>query len=131
MVKAINYHYSPIYGSTGQTGSLPNATEIGYTSNSDNLIIDFAPLRAEYMAVVDTNADGVFNNQDTATYGKQPASIATAVERVVDRLDLLLCSGSLKARYGSNPDTPRKVLLDALNSIRASSNSTTPGRPPR
>lgn len=128
VVKAINYHYVPIYGSNGQsTGSLPNAAEVGYTTNSDNLIIDFEPLRAEYMAVVDANGDGVFDNLDTATFNNA-ASIATAVERVVDRIDLLLCSGSLKARYGSTPGTPRKVLLDAINSIRSTSNSSTTGQ---
>lgn len=128
VVKAINFHYVPIYGSTGQSpGSLPNYAEVGYTSTSDNLIMNFAPLQAAYLSVVDTNGDGVFNNLDTATFN-QPASIAIAVEKVVDQLDLLLCAGSMKARYGSNPGTPRRVLLDAVNSIRSTSNSSTTGQ---
>jgi uncharacterized protein (DUF1800 family) len=128
VVKAINYHYVPIYTSTGQSpGSLPNYAEVGYTSTSDNLIMDFAPLQAAYLAVVDGNQDGVFNNLDTATFNNA-ASIAAAVEQVVDQLDLLLCAGAMKARHGNAPGTPRKVLLDAVNSIRASSNSSTTGQ---
>lgn len=128
VVKAMNFHYVPIYTTTGQTtGSLPNAVEIGYDSNSDNLVMDFAPLQAAYLAVVDTNGDGVFNDFDTSTFNN-PASIAIAVEKVVDQLDLLLCAGSMKARYGSTPGTPRSVLLDALNSIRSGSNSSKTGQ---
>lgn len=128
VIKAINYHYVPIYTSNGQgTGSLPNYAEVGYTADSDNLIMDFAPLQAAYLAVVDTNLDGVFNNLDTTTFNNA-ASIATAVEQVVDQLDLLLCVGSLKARYGNSPGTPRRVLLDAINSIRVASNSNPTGQ---
>ena len=128
VVKAINYHYVPIYTTTGQSpGSLPNYAEVGYTSTSDNLIMDFVPLQALYMAVVDANQDGIFNNLDLATFNNA-ASIAVAVEQVVDRLDLLLCAGSLKARYGNAPGTPRKILLDAVNSIRSGSNTSNTGQ---
>lgn len=34
----------------------------------------------------------------------------------------------MKGRYGSTPGTPRRVLLDAVNSIRASSNSSNTGQ---
>jgi hypothetical protein len=79
------------------------------------------------MAVVDANQDGIFNNLDLATFNNA-SSIAIAVEQVVDRLDLLLCAGSLKARYGNAPGTPRKILLDAVNSIRSGSNTSNTGQ---
>lgn len=127
-VKGINFHYVPVYTSTGQpTASLPDFAEKGYTANGDHLIPDFEPLRQAYLSVVDTNRDGVFNNLDTTTFNK-PAAIAAAVEKVVDHLDLVLCAGGMKARYGNAPGTPRRVLLDGLGAIRASSNSSTTGQ---
>jgi hypothetical protein len=46
----------------------------------------------------------------------------------VDRLDLLLCGGSLKAKYGDTPGTPRAILVDGVISIRSASNNSSTGQ---
>jgi len=92
-----------------------------YPGGAQNLGIDLAPLEACYLAVVDTNGDGWFSSHDTGTFD-QPAAIAAACEAVVDQVDLLLCAGILKARYGSDPDQTRRLIIDAVTSIRSEDN---------
>lgn len=115
VIQSGNYLYSPIYGSLGAT-SIPGQT-------GQNLNIDFTPLDALYMAVVDTNGDGQFTSLDTATFNK-PAAITTACTAVLDRVDLLLCAGALKARYGDMPGQTRRLILDGAVSIRSQNNSS-------
>ena len=121
---ATNYLYSLIDNSTGQGGeALANQTETGslYTSNSDNLIIPYeTTLEPLYLAVMDTSGDG---NVDLNEY-RNSALIRGACEAVLDRVDLLLCGGALKARYGNTAGKPRAVILDAAVLVRASSNTS-------
>ncbi|NQX00598.1 DUF1800 family protein [bacterium] len=92
-----------------------------YPAGAEWVRFDLAPLAALYMAVVDTNADGLFNSADSTTFNN-PLAIAMACEAVLDRIDLLLCAGSLKARHGSAPGQPRRIILDAISSHGASHN---------
>ncbi len=132
VVKAINYHYSPIYSSSGQsTTNLPTGLNItgvpnfaSYNDNSDNMMIDFTTLRNLYLSVLDTDGSGSFSNADT-TWNNRATKVPEAIGLVVDRLDLLLCAGSMKARYGDTAGKPRRIILDAVESIRSSSNNST------
>ena len=99
----------------GQELSLPDLPGAEY------LGIDFEPLEACYLAMVDSNGDGSFTAEDTETFN-QPAEITAACEAVIDRIDLLLCAGSLKARYGNTPDRPRRIIIDTVSSIQAEGN---------
>ncbi|MCU0796328.1 MAG: DUF1800 family protein [Akkermansiaceae bacterium] len=132
IVRAINYHYSPIYDSNGQTtDSLPAGLNIAgvpgftaYDGNSDNMVPDFAPFRALYLSLLDTNADGAFSNADT-TWANRATLVPQAIERVLDHADLLLCAGSLKERYGSRPGTPRHIIFEAAKAIESQDNNNT------
>jgi hypothetical protein len=119
-----NYLYSLIDNSTGQGGdTLVNQTqpESTYNANSENLIIPYeTTLEPLYLAVMDSNSD---NTVDLAEY-KNSAQIRGACEAVLDRVDLLLCGGALKARYGSIAGQPRALILDAVVSVRSSSNTS-------
>jgi uncharacterized protein (DUF1800 family) len=118
VIAAINYLYTLVFGGTGQNGTaLPGQA----VASDDNLILDFDPLRAIYLGVLDENSDGAFDAADAGTFNN-PAKIAEAVEAVVDRIDLLLCAGSMKARYGADPGRPRQIILDAVNAIRSADN---------
>jgi uncharacterized protein (DUF1800 family) len=122
-----NYIYNLIYGSTGQGGlPLVNQTDAPtiYTASSDNLVIPYAAkLEALYLGVVDTNGDGSFTALDTTTFNN-PAAITSACEAVLDHVDLMLCGGALKARYGSTPGKPRAIILAGAASIKSSTNSS-------
>ncbi|RYD61134.1 MAG: DUF1800 family protein, partial [Verrucomicrobiaceae bacterium] len=85
---------------------------------AEHLGIDFGPLEACYLAVVDTNGDGSFTSQDIDTFN-QSAAITAASEAVIDHIDFLLCAGALKARYGNTPDQPRRVIIDTVSSIQS------------
>lgn len=127
VIRANNYVYNDIYQSAGNsnTTSLPNQSEEPwlYGTNGDHIRIDFAPLEAIYLGVVDLNRDGVFNNLDVGAFN-QPTVLRAACEAVLDHVDLLLCAGALKVRYGDTPGKPRRVILDAALSIRSSNNSS-------
>src|SRR5690606_38064492 len=131
-VRVTNYVYSNIYSSSGQgnTSAHPDQTEppydgppYNYTSDSDHVKIDFTPLNTLYMDVVDLNRDGVFNNLDVGAHNN-PAVLRQASEAVLDRVDLLLCSSNLKARYGDTPGKPRAIILDAAVSVRSGNNNS-------
>jgi uncharacterized protein (DUF1800 family) len=132
VTRAINYHYSPIYDSNGQsTDNLPSGLNISgvpdfpsYTSNSDNMVPDYSQFRQVYLSVLDTNNDGLFSSADS-TWVDRVAKIAEAVEKVVDRADLLLCAGSMKARYGNTAGKPRRIIIDAVTSIESQNISST------
>ncbi len=98
-----------------------NLPPYNYSSTAQRLKTDLAPLEALYMAAVDVNGDGGFTGLDSATFNNSGA-IAAACETVIDRIDLLLCAGSLKAQYGITPGQPRRIILDAVTSIRAANN---------
>lgn len=119
-----NYLYTLIDNSTGQGGdTLVNQTqpESTYNANSENLIIPYeTTLEPLYLAVMDTNGD---NTVDLNEY-KNSAQIRGACEAVLDRVDLLLCGGALKSRYGSIAGQPRALILDAVVSVRSSSNTS-------
>jgi uncharacterized protein (DUF1800 family) len=118
----INLNQDGIFGKV-VAARLPaqNRPPHDYPDGAENLGIDLAPLEACYLAVVDTNGDGWFSSHDTGTFD-QPAAIATACEAVVDQVDLLLCAGTLKARYGNTPDQPRRIIIESVASIRSQDN---------
>lgn len=122
-----NYLYRIIDAATGQGGNaLINQTEEGspYTANSDNLIIPYeTTLEPLYLAVMDTNGDGLMTNLDLGAFNNTSA-IRNACEAVLDQVDLMLCGGALKARYGTTPGQPRAIILDAAVSVRSGSNNT-------
>jgi hypothetical protein len=122
-----NYLYTIIDNSVGQSvTALINQTEEGspYTGNSDNLIIPYATtLEPLYLAVMDTNGDGLMTNLDLGAFNNTTA-IRDACEAVLDRVDLMLCGGALKARYGTTPGQPRAIILDAAVSVRSGSNNS-------
>jgi uncharacterized protein (DUF1800 family) len=122
-----NYLYTIIDTTTGQGGTaLVNQTEDGspYTANSDNLIIPYATtLEPLYLAVMDTNGDGLMTNLDTGAFNNLGA-IRNACEAVLDHVDLMLCGGALKARYGNTPGQPRAIILDAAVAVRSGSNNS-------
>jgi uncharacterized protein (DUF1800 family) len=132
VVRAINYHYSPLYDSNGQgVRNLPTGLNItgvpgfpSFDNNSDNMAPDFGQFQTLYLSVLDTNGDGAFSNTDT-TWANRAALIPQAIELVVDRADLLLCAGSMKARYGNTPNKPRRIILDAVLSIESQNINST------
>lgn len=118
-----NYLYNIIDSSTGQGGDeLVNQRqpESTYNSNSEHLIIPYeTTLEPLYMAVMDTNEDTIVDLNDY----KNSTQIRGACEAVLDRVDLLLCGGALKSRYGSIAGQPRALILDAAVSVRSSFNA--------
>lgn len=117
-VNATNFLYNGIYASGGL------ATTVGYTGQtSQRIFSDFTPLEALYMAVMDTNGDGTITSLDTGAFNNTTA-ITNACDAVLDRLDLLLCAGELKARFGDTAGKPRKIILDSIVSIRSTSNNS-------
>lgn len=117
-VNATNFLYNGIYASGGL------ATTVGYTGQtSQRIFSDFTPLEALYMAVMDTNGDGTITSLDTGAFNNTTA-ITNACDAVLDRLDLLLCAGELKARFGNTAGKPRKIILDSIVAIRSTSNNS-------
>ena len=106
----MSIYLSPVPGQ-----SLP---PYNYSSTAQCLKTDLAPLEALYMAAVDVNGDGVFTSLDSSTFNN-PSAIPAACAAVIDRIDLLLCAGSLKAQYGTTPGQPRRIILDAVTAIRS------------
>ena len=117
-VNATNFLYNGIYASGGLS------TTIGFTGQtSQRIFSDFIPLETLYMAVMDTNGDGTITSLDTGAFNNTTA-ITNACDSVLDRIDLLLCAGELKARFGNTAGKPRKIILDAMVSIRSTSNNS-------
>lgn len=128
VVRGINHHYSPIYNSAGQsTTSLPDFLGQGYSVDADHLLPDWRPFFELYLSETDTTGEGIFDPNDTTTFNN-PVAIRAAVTKVVDRLDLLLCAGALKAAYGDTALKPRAILIDGVISIRSGSNASTTGQ---
>jgi uncharacterized protein (DUF1800 family) len=121
-----NYLYGLIYNATGQAGSpLPDQEEApyNYAATADHLKLPFAPLEALYLNVVDVSGDGLFTSADSGKFNNV-AAISSACEAVLDHVDLMLCGGSLKARYGGTPGQPRMIILQAAASVRSANNNT-------
>jgi uncharacterized protein (DUF1800 family) len=95
----------------------PHASK--YTSLSDNLILNLAPLEAFYMSVVDTDRNGSFTAADGATFNN-PAAIRQACAAVLDHVDLLLCAGSLQ----TTATQTRTYILDAAQATNAETNNS-------
>jgi uncharacterized protein (DUF1800 family) len=127
IIALTNVLYSPVYSSSGfsTVTALPNQTEApyNYPANGHNLFADYTALEALYLSILDTNGDGTFTSTDTTTFNN-PVKIKAACEAVLDRIDLLLCAGNLKARYADTPGKPRQIILDALAATRATNNSS-------
>jgi hypothetical protein len=120
VVQATNYHRTIDYGSViDPVAALPTGQGVdnilGDTTTNrilDNVFINLAPLVASYKANRDTTGA---TNVSAATY-------------LVDRLDALLCSGSLKAKYpyavgGTNP---RSVIIDQVAQISPTNTNPLP-----
>lgn len=75
-------------------------------------------LLTPYMAVMDTNNDGEMTKDDDAF--DQPEAIRNATAKLVDRLDIYLCSGRLRANSakklaaGGPTADPYTILVDGL-----------------
>ena len=120
----INSHWTITTYSNGESANtLPNYSATGYGNNADHLIPDVTLGAAAtqerekiYMAVMDENGDGIISAVgDPLTFGN-PDKIREACTALVDHLDLLLCTGSLKADYGesTDPNNPRAIIIDFL-----------------
>lgn len=117
-----NRAYTLIYSSNGQGGTpVPAQADppSTYSSTADHVTIDFEPLHALYLGVVDTNGDGLFTSADATTFDN-PDAIRDACAAVLDHIDLMLCAGTMKARYGETAGLPRRIILGTLTTIRAS-----------
>ncbi|WP_176159491.1 DUF1800 family protein [Prosthecobacter debontii] len=109
VVRAINYHRTLEYSSivdpaatlpSGQGGS----NLLGETTGLlDNIRADLSPLVAEYKTVRETAG----------------ATELSAATYLVDRLDDLLCAGSLKAKYTytTGGTDPRSIIIDQLATV--------------
>lgn len=137
VVTNINYHYSLLYSSSGlSASSLPNQKShdtngnphpvynpYQYGDNDDHPRIDTTGASAmgqAYLGVMDTNGDGKVSSADT-TFDDR-ASIVAACVALVDHLDLLLCSGRLKADYAQGyvpevvrTDNPRDMIIGTVS----------------
>ncbi|MGJ8643491.1 MAG: DUF1800 family protein [Luteolibacter sp.] len=121
----INRHWTLTTSSNGESGgSFPDFTENGYASNADHLIPDVSQglaatqaREAAYMAVMDENGDGIISEAGDPGTFDNPVKIREACAALVDHLDLLLCSGILKAEYGgsTDPENPRDIIIDFLS----------------
>ncbi|MDZ4288866.1 MAG: DUF1800 family protein [Prosthecobacter sp.] len=106
VVNNINYHRSIDYGAIiDPLAALPGGLNVGNLLGDtggllDNINIDASALTAAYKA----NRDGA------------GATNVTAATFLIDELDELLCSGSLKAKYAYtlNGEDPRSVMIDQL-----------------
>lgn len=98
---AYTNHYDPNASPPAGTGvdnlGFSNQTLEPYDAGLDNIYADIVDLVAEYKA-------------HRATSGSNEAS----AEWLVDRLDLLLCAGALKAKYASDASSanPRSVIIN-------------------
>ncbi len=109
VINVNNFIYTGIYQASG----LGTTIGLPASATAQRILPDFVPLENLYMAVVDANADGSFNASDTATFNNL-TKLTEACNSVLDRIDLLLCSGELKARYGNTTGQPRQEILDAM-----------------
>ncbi|MDB6078245.1 MAG: hypothetical protein JWO82_1992, partial [Akkermansiaceae bacterium] len=126
VIQANNVLYQAIYYNTGfPAGSLAGqaAPPYNYPDNAQNLMSDLTPYNTLYMAVVDANHDGIYDKLDTATFNN-PTVIRAACEAVLDRADLMLCGGNLKAHDGTTPGSVRMLILDAATGIHGTSNNS-------
>ena len=120
----INRNWAITTSTSGESASsLPNYLVSGYGNNADHLIPDItlgssATQEREkvYMAVMDENGDGIISLAGDPSTFDNPAKIREACVALVDHLDLLLCTGTLKADYGASTDTsnPRDIIIDML-----------------
>lgn len=120
----INRHWAITVYSNGESGKpLPNYSVTGYGENADHLIPDVTLGAAAtqerekiYMAVMDQNGDGIISLAGDPSTFNNPAKIREACAALVDHLDLLLCTGTLKADYGesTDPNNPRDIIIDFL-----------------
>ena len=139
VVTNVNFHYSLAYSGSGlSAGSMPNqkahVSDIDdtphpiynpyqYGDNDDHLTIDLtgaSEMGKAYLAIMDTNSDGKVTSADT-TFDNR-SSIVSACVALVDHIDLLLCSGRLKADYSAGyisdvvrADNPRDILIHTVS----------------
>lgn len=113
VVRSINYHRTVDYSSVIDSASptLPAgqgvSAVLGDTNAAlDNVFIDLGSLTTAYIAQRDL-------------LGAAAGAEVTAATWLVDRLDALLCSGSLKAKYAYvlNSTDPRSIMIDQLATI--------------
>jgi uncharacterized protein (DUF1800 family)/regulation of enolase protein 1 (concanavalin A-like superfamily) len=108
VVAAINYHYTMAQGDTGQSVDAlyyPAPGVPAANTNDDNVRLDRTPLVTMY--------DAAFAAEPDAT-----KKARTATTTVLDHLDVLLCAGNLKGRYGSSTSpNPRNSIVDAVSTM--------------
>ncbi|WP_193214341.1 DUF1800 family protein [Luteolibacter marinus] len=117
----LNYHYLATFDLL-RTSTIPGQElpPQNYTITSQFMRLDLTPLVLLYMQIVDTNGDGKFDHLDASF--NNPPSIEAACRSVIDRIDLLLCAGRLKATAIGNSSQARGTILATVSSIRSQSN---------
>jgi uncharacterized protein (DUF1800 family) len=109
VVRAINFHRKICYSNVidASSATLPEGQNggdlVGADPYLDNIFLDISALVSDYIA----NRQSGNTEVAGATY-------------LVDRLDKLLCSGALKAKYPNytaNATDPRSVMIDQLATI--------------
>jgi uncharacterized protein (DUF1800 family) len=118
VVNNVNYHRSLDYvGIIDPNAALPTGVGVSNLLGDgpgllDNINVDLSQLTAEYKANRDTTGS---TNITAATY-------------LVDRLDALLCAGSLKAKYTytTGGEDPRSALIDQLALISPTTTNPLP-----
>ncbi len=113
VVRAINYHRTVDYISVIDSASATLPTGQGTSgvlgdtnANLDNVFIDLGGLTTAYIGMRDP-------------LGTVAGAEVTAATWLVDRLDALLCSGSLKAKYAYTAGSvdPRSIMIDQLATV--------------
>ncbi len=125
VIGQINSPYWLTFNVFGQEGTpLLNQEEApwNYDARADNVRLDRTHISQIYLDVVDENGDGDYTPLDTGTFNNE-SSIREACEAVLDEVDLLLTAGTLKTRYGDDPEMPRMIILEAMIEIRSSANA--------
>ncbi|WP_234041778.1 DUF1800 family protein [Persicirhabdus sediminis] len=104
VVKNVNYINTLLnyyLGISGHRLSYFEYPPYSYSVHADHLRVDFsveAHLAQVYLSMMDTNGDNMVSPLDT-TFNNR-AAIVAASEALVDEIDLYLCAGWMKRRFG-------------------------------
>ena len=130
VITIVNIHYGLVYFNFGMPGnSLPNKGDTNttynpyeYSATAAHIATDLTGASAAglaYLTVMDTDGDGKVTSADS-TFNDDD-SINDACVALANHLDLLLCTGRMKAKYGSGYipgtvriDNPRDTIIDTM-----------------
>ena len=130
VITIVNIHYGLVYFNFGMPGnSLPNKGDTNttynpyeYSATAAHIATDLTGASAAglaYLTVMDTDGDGKVTSADSTF--NDVDSINDACVALANHLDLLLCTGRMKAKYGSGYipgtvriDNPRDIIIDTM-----------------